>query len=317
MPTQVFRHNIQTLDVDALAACLHGWKQRYDQLTSGPFVGEFEAFHFGSVQIFREFMNQSVFESGAPQTGTHNIAAFAELDGEGWINGQAVLPGSLLFVRDSEGFDFRTPRRHIVLAATVDCARLSEYAWQVERREIDLSHRCPAEFVPARAAAYRSFLATLFLALRAAPVMLDSLPLRRALEDAIYSAVLIALGETDCDCQLSATVRTRRGIVEEARAHVFAHPEEPPSVADLCRRLGISRRTLHTSFQEVLDLNPVKFLRVMRLNGVRRALRQAGPQRGTVGDIAARWGFWHLSHFAADYREMFGELPSETLKKNG
>jgi len=32
-----------------------------------------------------------------------------------------------------------------------------------------------------------------------------------------------------------------------------------------------------------------------------------------LSDIAARWGFWHLSHFAADYKSMFGELPSETL----
>jgi AraC family ethanolamine operon transcriptional activator len=80
--------------------------------------------------------------------------------------------------------------------------------------------------------------------------------------------------------------------------------------------LDISRRTLQYSFQEVLDLNPVKFLRVMRLNGVRRVLRAADPQNDTVGDVAARWGFWHLSRFAADYREMFGELPSDTLKKS-
>lgn len=28
-----------------------------------------------------------------------------------------------------------------------------------------------------------------------------------------------------------------------------------------------------------------------------------------------RSGFWHLSHFSSDYRTMFGELPSETLRK--
>ena len=34
----------------------------------------------------------------------------------------------------------------------------------------------------------------------------------------------------------------------------------------------------------------------------------------SVADVAASWGFWHLSHFAADYKAMFGELPSETLR---
>jgi AraC family ethanolamine operon transcriptional activator len=58
----------------------------------------------------------------------------------------------------------------------------------------------------------------------------------------------------------------------------------------------------------------VSFLRAMRLNGVRRALRKADGVHESVADVAARWGFWHLSHFAADYKAMFGELPSETLR---
>ncbi|MBL8451298.1 MAG: helix-turn-helix domain-containing protein, partial [Zoogloea sp.] len=62
------------------------------------------------------------------------------------------------------------------------------------------------------------------------------------------------------------------------------------------------------------ELNPVSFLRAMRLNGVRRALRKADGVHESVADVAARWGFWHLSHFAADYKAMFGELHSETLR---
>jgi len=87
-------------------------------------------------------------------------------------------------------------------------------------------------------------------------------------------------------------------------------------VADLCIELGVSRRTLQYSFQDVLNLNPVKFLRAIRLNAVRRALKSADANgRETVADVAARWGFWHLSHFAAEYKAMFDELPSETLKR--
>jgi AraC family ethanolamine operon transcriptional activator len=33
-----------------------------------------------------------------------------------------------------------------------------------------------------------------------------------------------------------------------------------------------------------------------------------------INEIANRWGFWHMSQFAADYRRFFGELPSETLR---
>jgi hypothetical protein len=33
------------------------------------------------------------------------------------------------------------------------------------------------------------------------------------------------------------------------------------------------------------------------------------------GDVANRWGFWHMGQFAADYKRQFGELPSATLKR--
>jgi AraC family ethanolamine operon transcriptional activator len=33
-----------------------------------------------------------------------------------------------------------------------------------------------------------------------------------------------------------------------------------------------------------------------------------------VQDVAAAWGFWHMSQFATDYRKLFGMRPSDTLK---
>jgi AraC family ethanolamine operon transcriptional activator len=42
----------------------------------------------------------------------------------------------------------------------------------------------------------------------------------------------------------------------------------------------------------------------------------ATGRRVSIGDVAASWGFWHWSHFAGKYRELFGELPSQTLQRN-
>jgi AraC family ethanolamine operon transcriptional activator len=79
-------------------------------------------------------------------------------------------------------------------------------------------------------------------------------------------------------------------------------------VPDLCA--GVSRRALQYAVENVLQLSPVTDLRVMRLNRVRQVLRS--EPEATVGDVAARWGFWHPSRFAADDRALFGELPSAT-----
>jgi AraC family transcriptional regulator, ethanolamine operon transcriptional activator len=64
----------------------------------------------------------------------------------------------------------------------------------------------------------------------------------------------------------------------------------------------------------VTETNPVSYIRSVRLNGVRRELMSTTPQQLSIGDAAAKWGFFHLSHFAAEYQELFMELPSQTRR---
>ncbi|WP_392531001.1 helix-turn-helix domain-containing protein [Nostoc sp. C117] len=61
-------------------------------------------------------------------------------------------------------------------------------------------------------------------------------------------------------------------------------------------------------------LSPIAYLKIQRMNGVRRTLRDADPKITTVMQVAHQWGFCSTGHFCRDYKEMFGELPSETLK---
>jgi transcriptional regulator GlxA family with amidase domain len=61
-------------------------------------------------------------------------------------------------------------------------------------------------------------------------------------------------------------------------------------------------------------MRPVEYLRNLRLNAVRRRLNSTSACSQNVGEIAVAMGFFHLSHFAGHYRELFGESPSETLR---
>ena len=126
-------------------------------------------------------------------------------------------------------------------------------------------------------------------------------------------AVLAVAGEPDEASASRLRSPSRRHVVEQAKAYMARHLDESITVADLCVQLGVSRRTLQYSFQELLGLNPVRFLRAMRLNRVRRDLKTGKPGATSVRDVAAKSGFWHLGHFVTDYKRMFGELPSETL----
>jgi transcriptional regulator GlxA family with amidase domain len=51
------------------------------------------------------------------------------------------------------------------------------------------------------------------------------------------------------------------------------------------------------------------------MNLVRRALLRAGSSTTTVTRIATDHGFWELGCFSVNYHAMFGETPSETLRR--
>lgn len=89
------------------------------------------------------------------------------------------------------------------------------------------------------------------------------------------------------------------------------------SVGDLCVGCGVPRRTLSYAFEQMLGMGPVTYLRRLRLNQVRRSLRQAhaNGERRSVTEIALDQGFWHLGRFSCQYRELFGENPRESARR--
>jgi AraC family ethanolamine operon transcriptional activator len=112
-------------------------------------------------------------------------------------------------------------------------------------------------------------------------------------------------------CQLSN--RTR--VVRRAEDYMQAHLRNPLSILELCREFDVSERTLSYAFQEFRGLSPMAYFKASRLNAVRQELKAASAGAATVREIAQRWGFLHTGEFAADYRRLFGELPSQTFNR--
>jgi AraC-like DNA-binding protein len=92
------------------------------------------------------------------------------------------------------------------------------------------------------------------------------------------------------------------------------HPEKPWSTADLARATGVSARALQRSFERSDLPSPMVYLRRLRLRRVHAELAAGSPDSVTVTMVAGRWGFMHLGRFASQYRQLFGETPSETLR---
>jgi len=104
-------------------------------------------------------------------------------------------------------------------------------------------------------------------------------------------------------------------IVARAESYLRTHTSSPVSVSGLAIVVGRSERALRNAFHRVRGMSPKRYMRLARLQQVRRALRGAGNRHVTVTSVATEFGFYELGRFAADYRRAFGEVPSETLRR--
>ena len=104
-------------------------------------------------------------------------------------------------------------------------------------------------------------------------------------------------------------------VVRRARSFCEAHPHLDVGVTDIARACHVSVRTLQVAFRRHLDVTPMAYLRRVRLDRVRADLLAADPAHATVSSIASRWGFTDASRFSAHYRAVYGEYPSDSLRR--
>jgi AraC family transcriptional regulator, ethanolamine operon transcriptional activator len=88
-------------------------------------------------------------------------------------------------------------------------------------------------------------------------------------------------------------------------------PFQPIYSKELADLIGVSIRTLQDATPRTTGMSLHGYLRWKRLLATRQELQQGLT---SVKSAALKSGFWHLSQFAFEYRKLFGELPSTTLR---
>jgi AraC-like DNA-binding protein len=99
--------------------------------------------------------------------------------------------------------------------------------------------------------------------------------------------------------------------VEQAAMYLRHHLEAPFQLAAVAAAVQCSERTLNDGFQRCLNLTPLQFHRLCRLEAAYADLSEAGA---SVTEVATKYGFENMGRFAKAFRERFGINPSEVPK---
>jgi AraC-like DNA-binding protein len=115
--------------------------------------------------------------------------------------------------------------------------------------------------------------------------------------------------------ELAQSVRTPvPGVVRRAERFIIDNANASITVSDVAEHLGISLRSLQAGFRQWREITPTAFLRRARLELAHNELLRSRND-ANVTAVALRCGFSHLGRFSAQYRSVFGEDPSTTLRR--
>jgi AraC-like DNA-binding protein len=145
-----------------------------------------------------------------------------------------------------------------------------------------------------------------------APEIITRPEAARGLEETLIEAMVDCLVAPERH-EDTAARRRHTAIIQRFHAAIEASVDKAVYLPELCTRIGVAGRTLRLCCQEHLGIGPKRFLLLRRMHLARRALREASAD-ATVKDVATEFGFWELGRFAVEYKALFGEGPSETLR---
>lgn len=316
---ELIRHHSQ--DVDDQAQALAGWQQHYEQLSCGRFRGELWQMVLRDGFFVREQTNRQLREQIAPPPDHVVIALPLAVQPGSVYAGRPLDRDTLMVLPGGKEVD-------VVSAGELDLIGLAVHRRVLEQtlapQRLEWLQQAEAErnlgLAPEAAQAIRQMLLAVCgeadSTLAAGVAHEDREAALLAL--ALNQAVLLAMGGDRSGPQGSTIPRradSRLKVVQRAIAFMREQIEQDIGVAEVCAAAFASRRSLQYCFEEFLHTTPQAYLRALRLNEARRALKAPGEQAAKpITELATMLGFSSASHFTRHYKAMFDELPSETLR---
>ena len=289
-----------------------GWDMDFRQLDSGKLDAGITAIFGKNVQLIRFKLSRRFHQVGSAQPGMMTFGVLhTNAQDINWCY-QDLSGGTLTNFNRNDGFDCVSEAGFVAYAVVIEPGVMYKMAVEMGLSENfeALLNGSLSWSSPKTLALGRQLDAVYKAARRSGDALKEH---AETLDDEIPNAVFEQLTSSYSSLE-APSLNARRNILNKA-LNILNDPEEIPiTVAHLCDRVGTSTSTLNRAFLSEYGVSPKSYIRFRCLSAVRDALACSPP--GTkVSDVANRWGFWHMGQFAADYKSLFKELPSKTLRR--
>lgn len=302
-------------DFDEFADCISGIAGRF--VPTARSTGEWwiERVRMQGLDVQQLQIGSATAFAGDGVTGTLGIGIAVSEPGDIRVDGQRLAPDAFVLVRKDHPF-------------TASTRRLSRW--------VSVTLRSSHETLPNDIERLANAVADDGIRLQAQQLLLDrmrSTLLRICAEEETVNIVdpaalhmirdevlqsmmqLLEVSRRTSDRHVGRPQVSRSKVIARCLELIDASEGQPLFIDDLCSATQVSERTLRNVFQEFFGVGPMRLLKVRQLREIRSALLKADPVVDTVTRVAGRFGVWDFSLFARNYRALYGEAPSVTLRR--
>jgi AraC family transcriptional regulator, ethanolamine operon transcriptional activator len=296
-------------DFDQVTEVAPTWSVEYLPLGRGPLHGRIFAVHTAMLQLGIVSFSKGYNVSGHVPTGSLTVAIpLAGAIAPTW-RGQRLAERDAIVSRGFEELEacFPSPQQDELIVSVsqsvIDAAAIRLWGAPIAGDRLTFQNEDAA-------ARFRAMFHRVSEEARRHPDRLLLAQTAAILESDVIESVLRATSPA----ALTAAVKPRYRAAQRAYTYLMDHRSSAVTVGELCAASDTNERTLQRVFLETYGLPPAGLVKSARLTGARRAL-QSPTTTTTVTDVALHWGFFHLGRFAHNYRDLFGESPSDTLRR--
>ena len=318
--SQVFIDNLVmslwSHDIDEIVEAVRFWDLESTQLRPGTVSGQLCQIQMEGLQVLYTQVGCTIRTRGSAPPNTIAFGIAKNRVGRTVWQGHECHYDQLI-VNTNREVDFKTPDDYEQFVLTVDKKLLFETADSVCRRNLakELRQKSVVDADPIALDRLRKMLTSLFETNLGQGANLRVADMSEHLTGHLLAGLIEAIPAPDTAVHQKLRPFKRTRLAKRVEAYMLDHLDIPLSLQDLCEVAGTSERSLHYAFHDLFDMSPMAYLKAHRLNQVRRQLKTATPEANRVIDIAKQWGFNHMGHFSVDYKAMFGESPSLTLRR--
>ena len=310
--------HLEFSDFETFKAAAAKWSLEFKQLDSGKFYGDISLLDSPQIQIGTTHLNRKLDQRGITPDGYRTFIVPKKNYGNRYIwRGHEVLENEILIQPRSRDFSSISNPGWGIYTVSIADNLVTGFFKEYELSALDVLNSS-AEVMRMSSQSMnrvRKQLDYIFILAKQNDLNIN----KKAFQQIFFEGIPTMILKNWVLSKLKENVpssRLRDIAFRKAIGYLNSCTTDMPTVRELCLISGSSERTLEYAFKEKYGFGPKEFIKKAKLNHVRQEIMNADPNGTNIQNIAHRYGFIHLGHFSSDYKKLFGDLPSETLKSN-